>query len=85
MSFEIKDEDRWKVGKESYETDFTIDKRFHLILPAHLLITVPFTNDRLVLRRLDIDKALGSWNEDYLLVTSTPTLVPAPVRILSTK
>ncbi len=36
--------------------DFTIDKRFHLIPAAKLLITIPFTNDMLVLRRLDLER-----------------------------
>jgi S1-C subfamily serine protease len=40
--------------------DFTVDKRFHLIPAANLLITIPFTNDRLVLRRLDIRKAVDT-------------------------
>jgi hypothetical protein len=37
--------------------DFTIDKRFHLIPEADLLITVPPTNDRLVLRKLHLPAA----------------------------
>ena len=28
--------------------DFTVEKRFHLIPAANLLITIPYTNDRLV-------------------------------------
>jgi WD40 repeat protein/S1-C subfamily serine protease len=39
------------------KNDFTIDKRFHLIAAAKLLITIPFANDRLVLRRLDVEKS----------------------------
>jgi hypothetical protein len=38
----------------------TIDKRFHFIPAANLLITVPPTNGRLVLRRLDLDRAIAS-------------------------
>jgi hypothetical protein len=33
--------------------DFTFDKRVHLIPDARLIITIPATNDRLVLRRLE--------------------------------
>jgi len=55
-------------------TDFTIDKRFHLIPTAGLLITIPATNDRLVLRRLDLGEALDRAGDDYLIVTSTPVL-----------
>ena len=35
-----------------------LDKRFHLVPAARLLITIPHTNDKLVLRRLDIEKAI---------------------------
>jgi hypothetical protein len=35
-------------------SDFTIDKRFHLVPAAGLLITIPVANDRLVLRRIDL-------------------------------
>ncbi len=34
--------------------DFTNDKRVHFIPDARLIITIPATNDRVVLRRLDI-------------------------------
>ncbi len=56
MKVEI--EDQQKIVTESYATDFTLDKRFHLIPQAHLFITIPRTNDCLVLRRLDIEAAL---------------------------
>jgi len=55
-------------------TDFTIDKRFHLVPAAGLFITIPATNDRLVLRRLDLGEALDRTGEDYLIVNSTPVL-----------
>jgi hypothetical protein len=35
-------------------SDFTIDKRFHLVPAAGLFITIPVSNDRLVLRRIDL-------------------------------
>jgi hypothetical protein len=41
---------------------------------AHLLITIPPSNDRLVLRRLDLDEALGRTGGDRLIVISSPTL-----------
>jgi Trypsin-like peptidase domain len=55
-------------------TDFTIEKRFHLIPAAGLLITIPAANDRLVLRRLNLEEALGRAGDDYLIVTSTRVL-----------
>jgi hypothetical protein len=58
--------------------DFTLDKRFHLIPPAGLLITIPATNDRLVLRRLDLAEALDRAGGDYLVVVSPTTLTASP-------
>jgi len=52
----------------------TTDQRFHFVPAAHLLITIPPSNDRLVLRRLDLDEALGRTGGDHLIVTSPPTL-----------
>ena len=54
--------------------DFSIEKRFHLVPAADLLITVPPTNDRLVLRRLDIGKSLDQLGDDSLVVTSAARL-----------
>jgi hypothetical protein len=74
MAFEIKAEDLQKFRNEFFETELTLDKRFYFVTQAHLLITIPWTNDRLVLRRLDLDEALVSAAGNYLLVTSTPAL-----------
>jgi hypothetical protein len=54
--------------------DLTTDKRFHLVPAAHLLITIPPTNDRLVLRRLELDAAHDRAGGDRLTVVSLPTL-----------
>lgn len=54
--------------------DFTVEKRIHLIPAARLLITIPFSNDRLVLRRLDLRKALERQGRDYLIITSQSRL-----------
>jgi hypothetical protein len=59
---------------ENNADDFTIDKRFHLVPAAKLLITVPPSNDRLVLRRLDIVRALDKLGTQALLVTSPSSL-----------
>jgi hypothetical protein len=58
----------------SITDDFTVEKRFHLIPAANLLITIPFTNDRLVLRRLEMVKALERLGGDYFFVTSPSQL-----------
>ena len=59
-------------NESSIQDGFTVDKRFHLIPAASLLITIPFSNDRLVVHRLDIGKALDQLADDRLVVTSSP-------------
>ena len=54
--------------------DFTVDKRFHLIPAANLLVTIPFSNDRLVLRRLDLGNSIERFAGDRLVVTSSPVV-----------
>jgi hypothetical protein len=36
------------------KSDFTLDKRFHLIPEAKVLIVIPPSNDRLILHRVDL-------------------------------
>ena len=58
--FSVLDLDEMAAGgiePSGIPSDFTIEKRYHLIPAAKMLITIPYTNDRLVLRRLDIEKA----------------------------
>jgi S1-C subfamily serine protease len=55
-----------------------VDKRFHFIPAARLFITIPPTNDRLVLRRLDIDQAIARSEKPLLLVTSPGELSVRP-------
>jgi hypothetical protein len=57
--------------------DFTIDKRFYLVPAAHLLITIPPLGDRLLLRRLDVEEALGR-SGDFLVVAALPALAATP-------
>jgi hypothetical protein len=65
-------------GEEPWiKHDFTPDKRIQLIPEAKLLITVPGTNDRLILRRFDVEAALDKAGIDYLVITSRP---PARLR-----
>jgi len=68
MASEIKVEEPMERAK----SDFTLDKRFHFVPAAHLLITIPPENDRLVLRRLDLEEALNRAGGNYLVVTSPP-------------
>jgi hypothetical protein len=50
------------------------DKRIHLIPDAKLLVTIPNTNDRLILRRFDLDELLAKADVDYLFVVSQAPL-----------
>ena len=61
--FSVLDLDEMAAGgiePSGIPSDFTIEKRYHLIPAAKMLITIPYTNDRLVLRRLDIEKAAAN-------------------------
>jgi hypothetical protein len=50
--------------------DMAHDRRVHLIPDARLLVTLPASNDRLVLHRFDPEAALERSGLDYLVVTS---------------
>jgi RNA polymerase sigma factor (sigma-70 family) len=51
---------------------FTWEKRIHFVPSANVFLTIPATNDRIVVRRIDVDTALKSSGADYLYVTSVP-------------
>jgi hypothetical protein len=48
------------------------DKRVHWVPDAKLLITIPDTNDRLCLYKIDLEQALAKSDIDYLYVSSNP-------------
>src|SRR5262249_47215031 len=52
--------------------EFGTWKRLFLIPRAKLIVVFPPSNDRLELRRFDIDEALEKSSVDYLVVTSRP-------------
>jgi WD40 repeat protein len=54
--------------------DFSVEKRFHFVPAANLLITIPPASDRLVLRNVDIGKSLSRIGDDSLVVTSPGAL-----------
>ncbi len=54
-----------------YPDDVTTDKRFHFIPAANLLVTIPPSNDCLVLRRVDVAAVAGG---DRLVVVSPTAL-----------
>lgn len=48
----------------SMKTDFTLDKRFHLIPEAKVLIVIPPSNDKLILHRVDVEEAFRKMKEE---------------------
>ena len=48
-----------------------LDKRLFFIPEAQVMVTLPKTNDEIVLHRFDVEKSLEKSGIDYLLVTST--------------
>jgi len=52
----------------------TPDQRVFFIPDAKLVVTIPGTNDRLILHRFDVDQELEKSGIDYLLVTSQPVV-----------
>jgi hypothetical protein len=58
------------VGREKLEHD----QRVHVIPAAKVIVTIPQTNDRLLVYRFDVEQALEKSALDYLMVTSQPLL-----------
>jgi hypothetical protein len=55
--------------------NFNADERYILLPDAGVLITIPASNDRLVLYRFDLDDLLTKYGKDYLFIASTPLTV----------
>jgi hypothetical protein len=53
-------------------TPFSYDKRIHFVPSANVLLTIPASNDQLVIRKFDVDAALKKSPLDYLFVASVP-------------
>ena len=56
----------------------TPERRHQLLPAAKLLVTIPPSNDRVVLRRLDVEAVLPEIVGDDVLVTSPSTVVARP-------
>jgi hypothetical protein len=63
------------------EGNLTLDKRIWPIPGAKIIVTVPTTNDTLVIRRLDPEAALEASGIDYLFVASA---APTEARVAAT-
>jgi hypothetical protein len=51
----------------------TFDKRLHIFPDAQLMVTIPDSKDKLILRRFNLIDELDKVGIDYLFVTSRPT------------
>jgi len=54
------------------QTGVPQDKRIQFIPAAKLLVTLPQTNDRLIVRHFDVEEAMDKAGVDYLFVASRP-------------
>lgn len=52
--------------------DFTLDKRVYYLLSANQLITVPFSNDQVLLKEFDLKRELAEAKLDHFFITSSP-------------
>ena len=52
--------------------DFTLDKRVMFVPQANQVVSIPYTNDRLIVQRFNVIEALDAAKVDYLFVRSTP-------------
>ena len=53
---------------------FPADKRVHFIPSAKVIVTIPNSNDKLILHRFDAEDALEKSALDYLYVASLPPI-----------
>lgn len=52
--------------------DFTIDKRVHFIMQANQLVTIPFTNDRLIVQPFNLRETLDKAGLEYFYISTMP-------------
>jgi hypothetical protein len=60
---------------------FGVDRRYHLVPSAKLLVYLPPTNDRLELHRVDVEALLSRSPRDYLVVLSRPPAEAVPGQV----
>ena len=61
-------------GNRSWSaSDFSLDKRVHFHVQAGVLATVPFTNDKVLLKNVDLETLIRESETDYFYIMSTPT------------
>jgi ribosomal protein S27E len=62
------------LGQEArfMQNNLSLDKRVLFVPDAKVIVTIPSSNNRLVLHHFDVDEALEKSDVDYLFVTSRP-------------
>jgi len=60
------------VFREGGYSRMTLEKRIHFFPEANLLVTIPISPSKLVLRKLNVTRALEKSGIDYLFVNSIP-------------
>eukprot|EP00752_Nemacystus_decipiens_P015699 g14012.t1 len=68
-------------GNGNYGRGIGWEKRIHFVPDAKVIATIPHTNDRIILRKFDIDQALNESGVDYLIVDS---MAPGEAKIGAT-
>lgn len=69
---------RQASGNRSRSSDFTLDKRVIYLMQSNALITIPYSNEEILIQEFDLMKELEDSETDYFFVTSTPNLVFEP-------
>jgi len=66
MDLGLEDTEQAKLNRNPTE----LDNRIWYVPDARMIVTLPMTNDRLIVHRVDLDEALEKADIDYLFVTS---------------
>ena len=53
-------------------SDFTLDKRAYYAVAANMLLSIPFTNDKIIVQRFELQQELEKSETDYFFVSSSP-------------
>ncbi|HUT51917.1 MAG TPA: serine protease [bacterium] len=69
---QIKVSEKFPNANMWIKTYFTLDKRFHFVPDANLILMVPESNDKIVIQYFNIMDSLEASGLDYLFVASAP-------------
>ncbi len=66
------EQDESKYGEPEFAPEFSLDKRLVYIPQADLLLTFPYTNDRMLMTPIQLQAELKKRGTDYLFISSLP-------------